>query len=117
MPVTWIEHNGNQILYMDFTDVDREEMLKVLHETVEVLKSNTSSTPLIANYTNTHISSKFMSEVQKFGREQDDKLGKLAVVGIGGFRKVFAQGYNKFTGQNVLVADTLEEAKEFVTKP
>jgi hypothetical protein len=100
MAIKWIEHHGQQILYIDYRDCKSEqEMILLLEEQAKWAKGSPKAVLILSNVTNTTITSEFMNRSKQYGKEIFiTKTKKSAVVGIIGMKSILMQGYQMFTG-------------------
>jgi len=94
-------------------------MLKLLHETCEILKNSPERVPLLTSFENTTGTTEFMNEVKRLGKEVISlKTTKTALLGISGVKNVLVQGYIFFTGENKLKTfQTEKEALDWLVSP
>ena len=117
MEVKFIEHKGNKILYVDYRGAKNDsDLFKVLEKDVEIEKTLTEKSLLLANFENTFLSYRYMEEVKKSGKEIRRKImKKTALVGITGLKVIMLKSYIQFTGQkNMKTFRTEEEALEWL---
>ena len=116
MSFCWKTYKGKQIFYVDYNGLNTDEMIKLLHETCEILKISSEKVPLLTNFQNTIGTTEFMSEVKQLGKEIITvKASKTALLGISSFKGVLVQGYTFFTGEKNLKAfNTEQEAMEWL---
>ncbi len=115
--VKWIESNGKQILYVDYTKLKTTpELLAVLDEQIKVSLSVPGKYLGVSDFTDATISKEFLDKINQAGKEVfEEKAEKGAVIGITGLKSVLFQGYLKFTGAKTTKAfNSREEALAFL---
>ena len=116
MSLGWKMYKGKQILYVDYGGLNTEEMIILLKESCDELNKSRGGVPLLANFENTTIESKYMNEVNRMGKEIITvKAAKTALLGISGVKGVLVQGYTFFTGEkNLKSFSTEQDAMEWL---
>jgi hypothetical protein len=118
MSVTWIEHKGKKMVFEDYSNLRGNDMLSVLYQAEAVFEKLTDPVLVLIDYSGCFTNQEFIDELKRLGKQYDDKLLKVANVGVTGIKKVIARGYLKFTGQADKVGyfDTMEEAKNYLVE-
>jgi hypothetical protein len=117
MATSWIEHKGKKILYIDYRgSKNDDELLKILQEQIGILKGSSSKILALSNFTNVFLSSKFMDEVKKAGKEIGTiKLERSALIGVEGIKNILLSSYLLFTGdKNTKPFGSENEAKDWL---
>jgi hypothetical protein len=118
MAISWIEHKGKKILYIDYRgSKNDDELLKILQEQIKIVQSSSSKVLTLSNFTNVFLSSKFMDEVKKAGKEIGTiKIERTALIGIEGIKNILLSSYLLFTGdKNTKSFGSENEAKDWLT--
>ncbi|MEQ9377113.1 MAG: hypothetical protein RIG68_18120 [Imperialibacter sp.] len=113
---TWIQHNGQKILYTKYSGLTEEQMIKALKEQFEIVKASPGKVRNFGDFTNSTVSSDFMSIAKSNGKELSYKIEKTALIGITGIKKILLNGYNAFTKNPAHPFDTEKEALAFLAK-
>lgn len=118
MRISWIEYEGKKILFEDYSNLLTDDCLKVLYQSEIELKKLSTPTLILLDFTNAFVDQKFFNEIKRIGKQYGNLIEKSANVGVEGIQKIFAVGYNKFTGQGHKnkYFNTLQEAKAFLVK-
>ncbi len=109
-----IKHKGKEILYVDYTGMTTEEILKTMDEaTAFALKENR---PLLrlSNMTNIYAVKEVLQKAQESGKVTNHLTIKRAAVGITGAKKVLLNAYNRVSGNSTKVFDSVEDAKDWL---
>ena len=116
MSVQFITHRGKRIIEADYTACQtKEETFQVLDKLTEYVKDNEGPLLVLSDATFTHLSREFMSKAKRSGKPLQHKVGKSAVLGITGIKKVLLQAYRKYAGSKMTPFDTREEALKYLT--
>lgn len=101
MRVTWIEHKGKRILFSNYEGCKTSpEMIDVLLQEVEILKTQEGKTLVMANYKDSFGSKEYMAALKDAGIETlSKKIEKTATMGITGVKEAFFKSYVFFTKQ------------------
>lgn len=119
MGPSWIEHKGKRILFVDYRGcTDEEESLKILREEIEIDRQNPAGIRMLVDYTGATASPGYMAEVKQSGKEiRNNKVEKIAVLGIEGLKKVLFAGYLSFTrNKNIRAFENDIEAKAWLVE-
>jgi hypothetical protein len=112
--VQWIEHKGQRILYIDYSNLTIDEILGVLDQvTEEVLRQPKGSTVLtLTNMANTRTSKEMNEKAKEMSAAIREHVGlsAVAIVGLRGIQKVIAQAVRK----DIYYADSIEAAKDWL---
>jgi len=110
MRISWKTYKAKQILYVDYSGLKTEEMIKLLNDSCDVLKKSSGGVLLLTNFENTTATTEYMNEVKRLGKDVITvKAAKTALLGIVGVKGVLVQGYAFFTGEKNLKAFSTEQ--------
>lgn len=112
--INWIEHNSKRILYSDYSNLPKEQILKFFPIEWELLQKEAAKVGILANFENTTIDNDLMNEINKWGAKQKSKIDKTAVLGVTGLKKLLLNAYSSVTGINVRAFNTMQEAKSYL---
>lgn len=118
MGLSFIQHKGKTILYVDYSTCKTVEETILLLERVRIEYINTVGKYLLLNnFTNAIASNDFMDLARKYGREVlDSRTERCAALGITGLKKVFLSTYNITVKNKMIAFDTRQEALDFLVK-
>jgi len=118
MSISYIQHKGKKILYVDYSQC------KTVNDTINVLEMvrneylRTSESYLsLNNFTGVSSNNEYMELVKKYGKEIfDARTIKNAAIGITGIKKILLSAYNLIVKNKLMAFDTREEALEYLVK-
>ena len=112
--IQWIEHKGEKILYIDYSNLTIDEILRVLDQvTEEVLRQPKGSTILtLTNMKNTRTTKEMNERAKEMSAAIKEHVGlsAVAIVGLRGIQKVIAQAVRT----DIYYADSIEAAKDWL---
>ncbi len=116
MPVSYITHKGQQILYVDLTESKSEKRsLELLEETKQAYLDSPGQLLVLVNtegaYVNQVVSAKMKEYAKKYFK---DKAKRRAFVGVSGLKKLILKTYATLVSGNLRLFDDLEEAKDYL---
>ncbi len=114
MSVSWIEHKGKRILYVNYEGRKAEYMLGVLQQEINILIEQEAPVPTLDNYTNCVITNEFVNALKENEHLIVNKLEKSAVIGISGLKKALLIGYNMFAKRKAVPFNSREEAMDYL---
>jgi beta-galactosidase GanA len=117
MNVSWITHKNKKILYVDYRELNEEEMLKQLDYESELIMQQPEPILYLGDFTNTIATTNFMNKANDWGKKTEKNTARSAVLGINGMKSVLLNMYNLFTGARMRSFNNMEEAKEYLVKP
>jgi hypothetical protein len=93
--MTWRDHQGQQVLVLDYRGGDEAELLSVLDEGVRIVSSTSPGVLMLSDFRGTPVGPDWMKAVKDsngkvFGPQQT----KIAVTGIDGIKGVLLKGFN-----------------------
>ncbi len=115
MSVTWKEHKGQKILYVDYQGLSEDEGIKTLESQAALMKTLAEKVLVLANYEDTSATAKFMERLKTLGRETIEPMTKKgALIGITGVKKILLNTYNLFTGGNLKAFQNEADALDYL---
>jgi hypothetical protein len=116
--VRWIKHAGKDILYVDYRGAkDEVEMLGLLRRAIEIEASLSEKKVELCNFEGTFGSAGMMAELNKSGKQRNEKMAKVAVIGISGVKKVLFNSYIAVTGSsNVRIFEDESKALDWLAE-
>ncbi|HRU39179.1 MAG TPA: hypothetical protein P5511_04820 [Candidatus Goldiibacteriota bacterium] len=114
--VEWIEHNGKRILYMNYAYSKYAEVSEAIEKTKQMTAKEPLSSVLgIVDVRGSPFNREISAALKDLAEHNKPYIKMSVVVGVEGIKKVIYQGVMKFTGRkNLILKDTLEEAKDFL---
>jgi hypothetical protein len=119
MKSKWIEYNGKQIFYQDFSNhfFNEKSVIEELKAVQEIVMSQPENSALVlSNFTNTEITSSLMPIMNESSGKTKKHVRKTAVLGITGIKRTLGDLLTRITGQQLMYFNTETEAKEWLTK-
>jgi len=116
--IKWITHKGKRILFEDYSGLQGDEMLHVLHETQAVYKSLSAPVPVLVDLTNAGTDELFLEEIKRIGKEYEALIERIGNVGVTGAKKLLATAYHAVTAQTNKSGyfSNMEDAKNFLAE-
>lgn len=118
MSLSYVTHNNQEVLYIDFTQCKTKElMLQQLEEVKkEFIKLNRAVLTL-NNFTGTYMSHEFLNKAKEYGRIYfDNKTKKSAILGVQGIKKILLKTYNMVISNKQVPFDTEVDALNYLTQ-
>lgn len=113
--IQFLEYKGKKIIYTDLSELKYEEAKKVMLELQNIIFSlPQNSLLLINNFTHTEITPLATYELKEFVLQNKPYVKAVALIGIGGIKKIILDMVSKFSDRKFYVFDNIEEAKEFL---
>jgi len=107
------EHNGKQIIFVDFKGLKEKEMIELAKNHLELTLK--TKLPFLADYHNTYGTSGFMVQARNFAETTKNIIDKGALLGISKVKSILLKGAVFFIGVNYKAFDNREEAIRFLT--
>jgi hypothetical protein len=113
--VSFIEYKNHRILQLDFSYCQPEEVLALIREGAETIRTQPEKSLLTLTKTE---GSKFDSEVVKamkeFTKENEPYVRAAAIVGLKGLQKIVLEAVRLFTKREFGVFEDEDRAKEYL---
>lgn len=109
-----IEHKGKEILYVDYTGMDKETILQTMDDATAFALNENRPLLRLSNMTGIFAVKEVLKKAQESGKATNHLTIKRAAVGITGAKKVLLNAYNRVSGNKALIFDTLEDAKDWL---
>jgi hypothetical protein len=118
MPVSWIEHRGRHILYVDYRNLGTTECVDTLHEHVAAMDATPAAVLTLVDARGAVFGSEFMDAAKAAGPRNTPRTLKRAIVGAEGFKKVLLMFFNQAAAPVPMRPFvTMEEALDYLTEP
>jgi hypothetical protein len=117
MKSEWMIHRGRRFIYCNFKDFGLD--VGALQKEVEAVDEQMCREPeksvlALADLRGTVTSRKVVDIFKESATRTNRHVLKQAVVGVTGIRKILAQAVAHFSGQALVLFDTVEEAKDWL---
>lgn len=117
MPISWLEHKGKNILYVDYRGQTGADLIKTLEAAYKTVTKARGKTLVLDDFTGAVLDSAFMARAKELGTPKGErKSGRTAAIGVGGLKPILLSGYNIATGAGIMPFDTREEALEWLVE-
>lgn len=118
MSLSFINHKGRKILYIDYSQCKTpQETIDVLNQVRDLYLSTTESYYTLNNFTNAPSNNEFMDHANKYGKEIfDARTIKNTAIGFNPIKKIMLSAYNLIVKNKLIAFDTKEEALEYLAK-
>ena len=115
--VSFIQHKGKKILYIDASNVNIEEALAVIAKARETIRSQPEkSVFILTNLTNARFDDKVTAAMKEYVAGNKPYVAKSAVVGVTGLKQILYNAIMKFSGRKVVMFNTQDQAKEWLVE-
>ncbi len=117
--VSKITHKGKEIVFADYRGCKTDkEMLIVLQQMGEMVKSISGSYLQLSDFTNSYLTRAYMKELKISAKTLPQTAKKRAIVGIDSkAKKILLEIYNMLISKNkVIPFNTVGEAKDWLVK-
>jgi len=117
MKSKWIEYNGKQIFYQDFSNnfFNEQAVMDELKEVQAIVLSQPEDSVLvISNFTNTEITMNLMPQLNEASSKTKSHVHKTAVLGVTGIKRTLGDLLSRITGQALMHFNTEAEAKAWL---
>jgi len=115
--VHFIQHKNRQILYIDYSNLAKPaEVLPVIATLFDLVKTLKSKQLFLSNATNGSADKDTMAALKEVAKYcNDNKLvEKECIVGVTGIKKVLLTAVNAFARSNIVMFNTMDEAKDWL---
>lgn len=119
MKSKWVEQNGKQIFYQDFSNFffNEKAVIDELREVQNVVLGQPKESVLVlSNFSNTEITANLMPILNESSSKTKAHVRKTAVLGITGVKRTLGDLLSRITGQQLMYFNTEAEAKEWLLK-
>lgn len=117
MKSKWITYKGKQIIYGDYSGFGRDtQALQDENDAADavVCQMPEDSVLSITDVRDTDGTLEAIDILRRSSARTSRYIHKQAVIGVTGVRRILADGIARFSGQNMMYFDDIEEAKEWL---
>ena len=118
MKSKWIQYNGKQIFYQDFSNnfFNENAVVEELNEVQAiVLNQPRNSTLVLSNFSNTEITKSLMPLLNTASNSTKEHVRRTAVLGVSGIKRALGDLLSRITGQELMYFENETEAKDWLT--
>jgi len=113
--IQFIEHKGKQILHLDFARAMPDEVVKSSKAAMVVIaKQPAKSLRTLTDVTEMKFDTAATQILKDLAKHNAPYVVAGAVVGITGLKQIIYNAVIKFSGRNLVVFDTPDQAKEWL---
>lgn len=118
MSITTIQHQGKQIIFVDYTAcITTEALITKLYQAEQFILNQPEKVLTVADVTGTSLNAAFMKEAKELAkRSMNDRVAKGALLGVTGLKKALLLGFNVVATIKWMPFDTKEEAMDYLVK-
>ncbi len=113
--IQFIQHQGRRILYLNLVDAVPADILQLVSETIPLVASQPQkSLYTIIDVRNMRFDSDSTEALKRLAKHNGPYVIAGTVVGVSGLRKIIYTAVMKFSGRNLAVFDTVDQAKAWL---
>ena len=113
--VKFIDHNGGKICYLDFSGLNREELIENIGKAENLIASQPLNSVLtLTNVTNTKFDTDTTDRIKQLTAHNKPYVKKGAVVGVTGMQKIVYKAVIKFSKRDLSLFDNVDDAKDWL---
>ena len=118
MPLSWVEHRGHNILYVDYSGLGKVECLALLREHTVALDASQGPVLTLVNARGATLGSEFLHAANAAAPSNTQRTLKRAIVGADGFAREMLEFFNLKAGPVPMRAfEKVDEALAYLTGP
>lgn len=113
--IQFIQHKGKQILHLNFTHANPGEVVRIIRKATPVIAAQPErSIRTLTDVTNMNFNAEAADALKVFVSHNKPYVTAAAVVGITGLKKIIYSAVTRFSGRNIVVFDSCDQAKEWL---
>lgn len=118
MGISYIQHKGKKIMFIDYSQCKTiEQTLDVLEQVRKEYEKTDGQLLTLNNFEGAFGSSEYMKKASQYGKEIfNKKTAKNAALGVTGIKKILLQGYNTIVKDKIKPFDSKEEALDYLAE-
>jgi hypothetical protein len=118
MPVSWVQHRGEHVLYVDYRNLDPAGCIETLHFQAAEIDAARDPVRTLVDARGAVFGSDFLQVAKIAARPNTVRTLKRAIVGADGFARVMLDSFNASAGPVQMVPfATIEAALDYLTAP
>ena len=115
--IRFITYEGQQILYVDFSNGSLDDMHTIIRESIPVVRSQrVKSLLMLTNVHDLAFNPASAGEMRKYAQGNEPFVFAAAVVGLDGLKRIVYETIRKASGQNMMAFSDVEEAKQWLVE-
>lgn len=112
---SWIEHKGVVICWIDFAGLEAPEVLRVIAKAKGLIASQPpDSVRTLTDVTGAHYDDEVSRVMKEYTAHNRRYVKAAAVVGVKGLMKILYRAVVLFSGRNLVLFDSLDQAKDWL---
>lgn len=113
--VTFIKHNGKELLSLDFSNCKPAEVFLVIDEAKQVIRTRPENSVLtLTDVTSMRFDDRVTQQMKEFTVHNKPYVKAAAVVGVEGVKKIILNAVMLFSKRKFHTFDTIESAKNWL---
>ncbi|WP_462248632.1 hypothetical protein [Ekhidna sp.] len=112
--IATINHQGKEILYIDYRNLGDDEMIDTINQMREKVLALNKPHLRLVNVSGTNASARFRTQMRQIGKEIGHIPSKVAIVGVPTSKRVVINAYNVMIGGKMKLFDNEEDAKVYL---
>jgi hypothetical protein len=113
--ITFIQHEGKKILYLDFSHAKVGDVLATISEAKKVIAVHPERSLLtLTNVTDARFDETVSQEMKQFTAHNKPYVRAGAVIGVTGFKKILFDAVVLFSKRKLAAFDDIEQAKQWL---
>ena len=113
--IQFIQHQGKQILHLDFTHANADEVLQLIRDAKSVIAAQPAkSLRTLTDVTNMKFNTEAAEAMKTFAHHNKPYVTAAAVVGITGLKQIIYNAVVRFSGRNLVAFDSAAQAKDWL---
>ena len=112
--ITTINHQGKEILYIDYRHLGDDEMIDTINQMKEKVLALNKPHLRLVNVSETNASARFRTQMRQIGKEIGHIPSKVAIVRVPTSKRVVINAYNVMIGGKMKLFDNEEDAKAYL---
>jgi len=114
--VNIFEHNGKEIILVDFSDADEKKAVEIMEEGSKAIRSKPEGSLLtLTNVKNTRYNSETVKMMTDFVKGNKPHVKAAAVIGLSNIKKVILNALNQAAGRNIRAFSDEKEALNWLS--
>lgn len=113
--IQFIQHKGKQILHLDFTHANADEVLQIIREATSVIAEQPAkSLRTLTDVTDMKFNTEAAEVLKEFASHNKPYVTAGAVMGITGLKQIIYNAVVKFSGRNLVAFGSVGQAKDWL---
>lgn len=113
--VKFINHGGKDILFLDFTGCNTNEVLAIIEESKKIIRTRPEGSLLtLTDVTNARFNEVVTERMKELTAYNKPYVKAAAIIGIAGFKKIIFEAVMMFSKRKIHIFENVHEAKEWL---